>query len=244
MQNELVQVNQKVTSPQSSPQKPGSPKKQVQDPRLETLLTPKSVTRGWLMTILLLSLLVGLGRDYPYDFPQVMASVLISELNIGPFEVSLLYSAYAAPAVFCSPFAGWVIKKIGVHRAVVVGTIVYSVGNAMFYFGLSHRKYHLILLGRAFLGAGGEFINVVQLTICELWFYGSFLSVAYTLNSSAYTMASLLGCFFHPQIYIWTQQLHKCGLVAVFMSGISIIAAVLYVFAHLQHQSDRAYATE
>ena len=164
--------------------------------------------------------------------------VFLSRLCVGPLA-PFLKSAFeldnaqiggltSATAVAYAPtliFAGWLVDRIGVRRALLIGTAVTGVCIGLVALAPSYGTM-LLLLGASGLGCG--FIYPTAVKAIMLWFPPHERATAVGVNQSAVNISGMLGAAIMPGLavaYGW-----QAGFV--FAAGLAFVvcglAAVLY----------------
>ena len=93
---------------------------------------------------------------------------------------------------------------IGVRTGIFVFSLLVTIGQAIFAFGVSIESYPIALLGRGIFGCGGESQNVAQSAIVSSWFSGKELSMALGMNVSISRLGSVLNDNLEPSLDTWT----------------------------------------
>lgn len=194
--------------------------------------------KTYLYAILTLNLFMCFGMNYVFDFPQALADPLIRSLRIDTFQIGLLYSVYSLPNIFLTPVVGVIIGKLGIHSSAVLYTFLLFVGQLGINVGIQYRNFVLVLIGRAVVGAGGEGISIVQLTINELWFFGHFLSASVAWCEIFGIFAEFLGNTLHPELFVATRGLSTPFFAMGLFSAFSCVIGVIYYFQHQIHEGD------
>ena len=153
-------------------------------------------------------------------------------MDINTFKISWLYAIYSLPNMIMSPVTGYIIEVIGCNNSAAVYTGLTFLGQIIIYFGFYSNSYYMILFGRGVYGVGGEGLTILQLTINELWFYGSFLSMSVAWCDVVAVFAILAGNFLNPELLAITRNLSWSFFVMGLMCFISAIAGCAYYYYH------------
>jgi sugar phosphate permease len=161
--------------------------------------------------------------------------VFLSRLCIGPlapflkeaFELSnaQIGGLTSATAVAYAPtliFAGWLVDRIGVRRALLIGTVVTGVCIGAVALAPSYGTM-LLLLGASGLGCG--FIYPTAVKAIMLWFPARERATAVGINQSAVNVSGMLGAAIMPALaaaYSW-----QAGFV--FAAGLAFVVCVVAV---------------
>ena len=164
--------------------------------------------------------------------------VFLSRLCVGPLA-PFLKSAFdldnaqiggltSATAVAYAPtliFAGWLVDRIGVRRALLTGTVVTGVCIGLVALAPSYGTM-LLLLGASGLGCG--FIYPTAVKAIMLWFPPHERATAVGVNQSAVNISGMLGAAVMPGLavaYGWQAGFVFAAALAFVVCG---LAAVLY----------------
>ena len=164
--------------------------------------------------------------------------VFLSRLCVGPLA-PFLKSAFdldnaqiggltSATAVAYAPtliFAGWLVDRIGVRRALLIGTAVTGVCIGLVALAPSYGTM-LLLLGASGLGCG--FIYPTAVKAIMLWFPPQERATAVGVNQSAVNVSGMLGAAIMPGLavaYGWQAGFVFAAALAFVVCG---LAALLY----------------
>ena len=153
-------------------------------------------------------------------------------MEINTFKISWLYAIYSLPNMIMSPVTGYIIEVIGCNNSAAVYTGLTFLGQIIVYLGFYTNSYYLMLFGRGVYGIGGEGLTILQLTINELWFYGSFLSMSVAWCDVVAVFAILAGNFLNPELLAITRNLSWSFFVMGLMCFISAVAGCAYYYYH------------
>ena len=193
----------------------------------------------WKTKALALNAVVGFAAYFVYDMPQVLASGLIRSLSLTTTQVGLLYSAYALPNLVLAPISGFIIEKYGIVRSTTAFTILMLIGQLIIFYGVANKSYYSILTGRGIYGIGGEGFLILQPTVNEYWFSGSFLTISNGLCQSANFLIVILGNYSMPIVHIMTRSLVMPNMLGVLSAIVSLALGMIYVKFHMQHKDKR-----
>ena len=192
----------------------------------------KKDSKSYLYLIMALNLLLCAGYCYVFDFPQALEDALLHSLKVDTIKISMLYSIYSLPNIFFSPITGYIIEKIGCNNSAILYCALIFAGQAVVYYGIQIENYWVVLSGRGIYGIGAEGITILQLTINELWFYGSYLSVGVALTDVFGILSIMAGNFFNSFIFTATRKLSTSFFISGIICFISFLAAVFYYHFH------------
>lgn len=181
------------------------------------------------------------GSYYIYDFPGSIGSGsgntienLFKEHGY-PYTESMnqyLYSVYSWPNTVLSVVGGLLIDKyLGLRRAMLLFTLLILGGSLIFYMGVRHTMYWMLILGRIVFGLGGESLSVAQSAFVARWFKGRRgMALAFGITISFSRVGSSFNFLFSPVIA------KRWGVEAATMSGtaaclVSVCACGVLVLA-------------
>ena len=144
-------------------------------------------------------------------------------MNIGSFEFKLLYSIYSFPNVILPLFGGYLVDAIGVRIGIFIFSLLITLGQAIFAFGVSIESYPLALIGRGVFGLGGESQNVAQSSIVSSWFAGKDISMALGMNVSIARLGSVFNDILEPFLYDETGSV----VFGLWVGGLLCIASLI-----------------
>ena len=154
-----------------------------------------------------------------------LAPFLKSAFDLNNAQIGGLTSATAVAYAPTLIFAGWLVDRIGVRRALLTGTVITGVCIGAVALAPSYGTM-LLLLGASGLGCG--FIYPTAVKAIMLWFPARERATAVGINQSAVNVSGMLGAAIMPALaaaYGW-----QAGFV--FAAGLAfvvcIVAVVLY----------------
>ncbi|MDX6749068.1 MFS transporter [Geminicoccaceae bacterium 1502E] len=131
------------------------------------------MTGPWPILALCLVLRVGMGLQF-----QTVATVgplLVESLAIDYALLGTLIGAYLLPGVFVSLPGGWLMRRFGDRRIVLLGLALMTAGGLLMAVAASWTP---MLVGRLMSGSGGALLNMVLVKIVADRFSGRALVVA------------------------------------------------------------------
>jgi MFS family permease len=116
---------------------------------------------------------------------------------------------------------------LGFRLGLILFSLLVTIGQAIFAFGVSIESYPIALLGRAVFGCGGESQNVAQSAIVSVWFEGKELSMALGMNVSISRLGSVLNDILEPALYDATDSVVLGLWVGFGLCLVSLILGIL-----------------
>jgi len=169
-----------------------------------------------------------MGRSFMYDVPMILSSPLKSSMDISDQQIQWLYSAFYLPAIFFNlAYGGW-MKKFGAGFTYVALMLMIT-GHVLFMVGVFTGHYWLLLVGRIFIGGGGEGSLVSQTYVIKLYTHDGNVI---TLISACKAMArvALLICYYGlPQLYLATGGFALPLSLGLVILGISTMSFAFYL---------------
>ncbi|KAL3446188.1 major facilitator superfamily domain-containing protein [Aspergillus insuetus] len=157
--------------------------------------------------------MINWGVYFIYDIPASLSTPLSKHLSYSDHQtaylVSLLYSVYSVPNTVLPFLAGTAVQRFG-ERALLIG-IVSSValGQLLFAVAVQTKIEFGMIIGRAFIGLGGEVVAVLGCEIITRWFQHNRLSLALAINLCLARLGSVSNSIIIPT------SIEPCGIVAV-----------------------------
>jgi len=124
--------------------------------------TRKSTPEWVIYAAYLSNIMMGIGRDFAYDFPQSLSPQLTHRMQIDTVKIGMLYSAYSLPNIFLAPFFGHFISKAGCGKVSVFCAVTMMFGHLLVYLAVEVNSYWLLVGGRCLFGIGGECCVILQ----------------------------------------------------------------------------------
>ncbi|KAJ3372985.1 hypothetical protein HDU91_001667 [Kappamyces sp. JEL0680] len=149
--------------------------------------------------VLAIASFVVFGNYYAYDIPASTSFEL--ELlfpNDFPYYLQLFYSLYSIPNLFIPFASGYLMQTVGLDVLLPVLALLVAVGQLLFTLGVFSNSLALMVVGRLFLGVGGESLGVAQYKITSSWFADRELAFALGMNICAGRVGSVLNDLISP----------------------------------------------
>ena len=170
--------------------------------------------------------------------------VFLSRLCVGPlapylkqaFDLSnaQIGGLTSATAVAYAPtliFAGWLVDRIGVRRALLVGTAITGVCIGAVALAPSYGTM-LLLLGASGLGCG--FIYPTAVKAIMLWFPPRERATAVGVNQSAVNISGMIGAAIMP----WLAAAYSWQAGFVFAAGLAFVVCIVAVALYRDPRPD------
>ncbi|KAK9694156.1 hypothetical protein K7432_013547 [Basidiobolus ranarum] len=175
------------------------------------------------------------GNYFAYDMPAALNGQLMDYLGFDYYDwqyyLAMMYVVYSIPNIFL-PFAiGPLIDIHGTRKVFLALSGVVIIGQLLFTIGLIMQMLPLILLGRLFLGIGGESLGVAQARITYHWFNIKELGFALGINLCFARLGSVFNDFISPYIAERYGGVNSASCFALLMCFISGICAFFFILA-------------
>lgn len=194
----------------------------------------KKLSKGNFLWILLSMNFMWTGIMAFFDFPQLFEAILIKNRNLTTFQVEFLYSATCGPSLVITTLSALVLKKIGLGAGAVISAGLAFFGILICYWGIEcdiSQSFIWLVIGRIIYGIGEEVNNAVQISIAELWFSGSFLTISCSLNRLVVFTGMSAAAYFQPSIYLKKRNLEIILFGYAVFCFISFISNFSYLIA-------------
>lgn len=187
----------------------------------------------WAVLALCLVLRVGMGLQF-----QTVATVgplLVEQLAIDYALLGTLIGAYLLPGVAVSLPGGWLMRRLGDRRIVLLGLVLMTGGGL----AMAHAaSFAPMLAGRLASGSGGALLNMVLVTIVADRFSGRSLVVAMGWLLTGWPLGIALA------LVVLGAVGEALGAAAVMQAGAAFCALGLAAFALLYREPRTAVAPE
>ncbi|KAL3475517.1 major facilitator superfamily domain-containing protein [Aspergillus californicus] len=181
------------------------------------------------------------GVYFIYDMPATLSIPLSKHLSLSEYElaylVSLLYTIYAIPNTILPFFSGAAVQRFG--ERTVLASIMSSIILGQLLFALAvHTKFEIgLIIGRAFIGFGGEVVGVLGCEIITRWFQDRNLSLALAINLGAGRLGSVANTLLVPRLSIPYGVVAVTWIATVISLGVSAIGAI-YILTTMSPTGD------
>lgn len=161
--------------------------------------------------VLVFACFLTFGSYYIYDFPgaigtgesnTIQAKFVAHGKQYTQEMNQLLYSVYSWPNTVLAIFGGLLIDKfLGLRKAMLLFTVLVTVGAVLFYIGIVALNFPLMVFARVVFGLGGESLSVAQSAFVARWFTnGRGLALAFGITVSFSRVGSSFNFLFSPMI--------------------------------------------
>lgn len=167
------------------------------------------------------------GMYYAYDLPTALNSNLKTHLknDTGLSEkqwleyYGMMYSLTSMPNVLLPLCFGLAVDSAGPRMMVLFVNGCCVLGQAMFYFGVCHKVWWQIFLGRFFLGLSTDNMIMVKSILLYRWFKGREYAFALGVNISVSRLATVAVDVIAPDLAL------RHGLSVAVLSGLLLCGA-------------------
>jgi MFS family permease len=191
--------------------------------------------------VLLACSLVAINNLFAYHAPSAVADQFEDKYELSNAQFSSLFTIYSAPNVVLVFFSGIFIDKYGLRTATMTFNIAILLGmliSAMTPYPSEYfspvLSFFMLLLGRLFLGLGGESIYAASSTMVSRWFTPTgYINTALAVNQGLMQFLGSSGAFF---ILARCDSLVLVQWVVVCVCIVSLLAN--WVFNHFDMKYD------
>jgi MFS family permease len=128
------------------------------------------------------------GGYYAFDYIGPLAPLLSRQLHFSNTDIGLLQAVYSLPNIIAMLVCGVLIDRLGTRKSLAIfGVLVFS---GLVVTALSPRL-GIMVIGRLFVGSGGEALALTANVGVARWFWRDELSLAFGLRGSAARLGSL-----------------------------------------------------
>ncbi|CAG8382056.1 unnamed protein product [Penicillium salamii] len=188
------------------------------------------------------------GVYFVYDVPSSLSVALKEHLSLPApqytYLVSALYTAYAAPNMILPFFSGFLVQRIGEKLALLTNLLAVLVGQLIFSVSLQLRSQLGMILGRVFIGLGGEIIGVLGTEITTRWFKNKQLSLALAITLSVSRLGSVAKSAIIPVLIEDFGIVRAVWIGSMLSLGIAVVGAIYLLGVRggtlVHHESENA----
>lgn len=164
-------------------------------PGLSLAYPPPAHVLPWLVLSVLF--LARASAAMGYQSSGSLLPLLIAAIGINYMEAGMLVGAFLLPGVFLSLPAGWLAKRWGDERVLILGLVVLIAG--LIWLTRTHTLTHA-LMARAVSGAGAAAILVVASKVLSDWFAGAALVLPMMLLVNSWPLGIGVALQWQPMI--------------------------------------------
>lgn len=139
-----------------------------------------ATSRWWILAVLSL---IRLSFGYQFQSMAALAPQVSADLGLDEAQAGTLIGLYWAPGVLVALPGGWLGRRFGDKRMVLVGGVLTVLGGVVCALGTS---YGMLAAGRVLAGLGGILMNVLAVKMAADWFVG---------REIGFAMGALFGSF-------------------------------------------------
>ena len=165
------------------------------------------------------------GGYYAFDYIGPLAPLLSRQLHFSNTDIGWLQAVYSLPNIVAMLVCGVIIDRLGTRKSLSIFGLLVFVG--LIVTALTPRL-GIMVLGRLFVGSGGEALALTANVGVARWFWHGELSMAFGLRGSAARLGSLsaqVSPAWAPHAYnYWRWPL----LLGVGFGGLCLLGAALY----------------
>lgn len=177
-------------------------------------------------SIILISTLLSLGKNYCYNIPQALETQFLKgDFELTNIEFDLFYSIFSFPNIILPFFGGIFIDKLGNRIALMLFSSFIICGQFLFLMGTSLLNYPLLVLGRLFFGLGSEILQIAQTTIVVKWVDEKEVGFVIALQTAVSKIGGLVNSPVTPKLYDDSNGFFLPVFVGLMVCAISYLAA-------------------
>ncbi|KAL5338960.1 major facilitator superfamily domain-containing protein [Aspergillus crustosus] len=185
------------------------------------------------------------GTYFIYDIPAALSTPLQEHLSLSDhrfaYLISLLYTVYAAPNTILPFFSSAAVQRFGERRLLIAIISSIVIGQLLFALAV-HARFQLgMVVGRAFIGLGGEVVGVLGCEIITRWFQDRRLSLALALNLGAGRLGSVANTILIPRLIEPYGVVGVTWIATVLTLGVCVVS-VISLFAVMSDDTEIAAA--
>jgi len=143
---------------------------------------------------------MNMARAFMYDVPMILSIPLKNTMGLNDDDIQWCYSAWYIPAILCNVIYGIIMRKVGPEFTyVALGAM--AAGHLLFWIAIPSGQFWMLILGRVFIGAGGEGSLVSQSYVVKRYTKGPNVVTLISGCKMAARIAMLICYYGLPQIY-------------------------------------------
>jgi len=169
--------------------------------------------------ILAVVFVVRTGFGYQFQSVGSVSGLMREDLVISHAQIGTLIGIYMLPGVFIALPGGFLIKRFGDKRLLLIGLALMAVGGAIV--GLLD-SYDGVLMGRIVSGSGSVVLTVVATKMVVDWFAGKETRTGLAVMLAAWPFGIALGLASQS----WVAETYSWQAVMYITSGVSIVGFI------------------
>ena len=195
-----------------------------------------------LSSVLLAICLMNTNNYFGYHAPSAVSNLYEQQYKLGPEQFGTLFTIYSAPNIILAFISGVIIDQYGVifasilyNSLILIGLIICAIAPIPLDDNSVSKDvtYAYLLIGRLFLGLGGESIVACASTIIAKWFTSRSLNTAMSINQAAVQLFGSSAAFYIlPRFH----SLAFAQWFTVFVGLVSLLASFVYGYLEHSHQ--------
>lgn len=146
--------------------------------------------------------------DYPNNLSSILKTYVTHDSDTNDVRYNMLYSVYSYPNIILPLVGGILVDKVGLNFAIILFGTFQLIGEGIFtiagFIGTDDRSNHLpfivAIVGRFFLGMGGESLTVSLSTVQSRWFMEKELALSNGLQASLACIVGVLATYTMPPL--------------------------------------------
>lgn len=180
-----------------------------------------------LTTILISTMVAGTGAQFIIDMIQGLSTPMYQIFGINTKQLNLIYTFYSSINLVFAPFGGYLIIKYGVGNAATFFSALVFLGISIGNYGAYTGNWFHFQIGWIFVGMGIESLINTQVSTCEKWFSGRYLSFSIGLKFAFSLAIGSLSGYLCPELFIIDRNIQVPFFVAAVSAFLGFVAAAL-----------------
>lgn len=153
------------------------------------------------MIAILVSMIEGI-LTYCCQFPAGIQSTMIKVMDLDNTQYDIFFTAYTWPDIAMSIIGTILIDKyFGIRKGIVIFTAIVFIGQTVISIGAYTNIYHVMLIGRLFIGCGmGTGLSVTS-SFLVTWFSGNEITFIFAISRCIHRFYATLALFSPQLVY-------------------------------------------
>ena len=188
--------------------------------------------------------------NYLYDIPGSLEGVIIEVMNLDTTRYNLIYSVYSWSVVVAACVSGFIVDRfLGLRLGLLIFIVATNVGQGIIVLGFTTNTYWLLLLGRLFMGLGGEVTLFVCDALTSLWFGGGHeLSFVFAIIAMSNRLGGASSLYANEPLYNSLGSVgdntHRLGYVFLIDTSLSLLGIAFGAVIFLMDKRAERYIIE